>query len=196
MGTGSPNANSLQNCDSDASTRAGNLQLVVNIAKEYSEAMGVPAILAMFESHSSAQGTFLFLGSKIAESENEDEHYEYIVAAVKCNQLPIVEKMTRESEVRCASSPSRRRPTRCVADDGPLVATQIPHNHDHSHPATFPTRFFVSVLTLQVRCDNPSCSSTRGSLKYQCCWSTWRLHSTGHTPGMCSQHQTSQTSVV
>jgi hypothetical protein len=83
---------------------AGNLQLVVNISKEYSEAMGVTAILAMFEAHNSAQGTFLFLGSKIADSESEEEHYEYIVAAVKCNQLPIVEKMTRESQVRLSAS--------------------------------------------------------------------------------------------
>lgn len=43
-----------------------NLQLVVNIAKEYTEQLGSDKIIAMLESYNSYPGLYLYLGSRIA----------------------------------------------------------------------------------------------------------------------------------
>lgn len=43
-----------------------NLQLVVNIAKEYTEQLGADKIIAMLESYNSYPGLYLYLGSRIA----------------------------------------------------------------------------------------------------------------------------------
>ena len=49
-----------------------NIPLVVNIAKEYTDAMGVSKIIALFEEHNSYQGLFMYLGARIAFSEDEE----------------------------------------------------------------------------------------------------------------------------
>jgi hypothetical protein len=43
-----------------------NLQLVVNIAKEYTEQLGSDKIIAMLEGYNSYPGLYLYLGSRIA----------------------------------------------------------------------------------------------------------------------------------
>lgn len=43
-----------------------NLQLVVNIAKEYTEQLGADKIVALLEAHNSWPGLYLYLGSRIA----------------------------------------------------------------------------------------------------------------------------------
>lgn len=74
-----------------------NLQLVVNIAKEYTEQLGADKIIAMLESYNSYPGLYLYLGSRIAFTEDPEEHYKYIEAAARTNQLKEVERATRES---------------------------------------------------------------------------------------------------
>eukprot|EP00210_Caulerpa_lentillifera_P001245 g1201.t1 len=76
-----------------------NLQIVVNIAKEYTGQLTSGAIIAMLESFNSYHGLFYYLGSQIAFSEDPDVHYKYIEAAAKIGQLKEVERMTRESSV-------------------------------------------------------------------------------------------------
>eukprot|EP00879_Flechtneria_rotunda_P000465 GHRR01000566.1.p1 GENE.GHRR01000566.1~~GHRR01000566.1.p1 ORF type:complete len:1351 (+),score=578.78 GHRR01000566.1:197-4249(+) len=75
----------------------GNLQLVVNIAKEYTEQLGSNKIIELLESHNSYPGLYLYLGSRIAFSEDPEEHYKYIEAAARTGQLKEVERATRES---------------------------------------------------------------------------------------------------
>jgi len=43
-----------------------NLQLVVNIARDYTEQLGADKIIAMLESYNSYPGLYLYLGSRIA----------------------------------------------------------------------------------------------------------------------------------
>jgi clathrin heavy chain len=75
----------------------GNLQLVVNIAREYSEQLGAGRIVQLLEAHGSFPGLYLFLGGRLAASEDPDEHYKYIEAAARTGQLKEVERVTRES---------------------------------------------------------------------------------------------------
>lgn len=74
-----------------------NLQLVVNIARDYTEQLGADKIIAMLESYNSYPGLYLYLGSRIATTEDPEEHYKYIEAAARTNQLKEVERATRES---------------------------------------------------------------------------------------------------
>jgi clathrin heavy chain len=74
-----------------------NLQLVVQIAKEYTEQLSAKAVMEMMESFKSYEGMYFYLGSYLAFSEDPDVHAKYIEAAAKTGQLKEVERVTRES---------------------------------------------------------------------------------------------------
>ena len=74
-----------------------NLQLVVQVAKEYTEQLGANKIIELLESHKSYHGLYYYLGSYIAFSEDPEVHLKYIEAAAKTGQLKEVERVTRES---------------------------------------------------------------------------------------------------
>lgn len=49
-----------------------NLQLVVQVAKEYTEQLGANKIIDLLESHKSYHGLYYYLGSSIAFSEDPE----------------------------------------------------------------------------------------------------------------------------
>ena len=51
---------------------AANLQLVVQVAKEYTEQLGAGKIIEMLEAHKSYHGLYYYLGSHIAFSEDPE----------------------------------------------------------------------------------------------------------------------------
>ncbi|KAA8549428.1 hypothetical protein F0562_001099 [Nyssa sinensis] len=75
----------------------GNLQIIVQAAKEYSEQLGVEACIKLFEQFKSYEGLYFFLGSYLSSSEDPDIHFKYIEAAAKTGQIKEVERVTRES---------------------------------------------------------------------------------------------------
>jgi clathrin heavy chain len=74
-----------------------NLQLVVQIAKEYTEQIGSKGIIELLESFKSYEGLYFYLGSYLAFSEDPDVHFKYIESATKTGQFKEVERVTRES---------------------------------------------------------------------------------------------------
>ena len=74
-----------------------NLQLVVQIAKEYTEQIGSSGIIELLESFKSYEGLYFYLGSYLAFSEDPEVHFKYIEAATKTGQVKEVERVTRES---------------------------------------------------------------------------------------------------
>ncbi|MEW5307198.1 MAG: hypothetical protein WDW36_009606 [Sanguina aurantia] len=66
---------------------AQNLQLVVNIAREYTEQLGSGKIIELLEAYNCYNGMYLYLGSRMAVSEDPEEHYKYIEAAARTGQL-------------------------------------------------------------------------------------------------------------
>ncbi|KAL5974984.1 hypothetical protein ACLOJK_031660 [Asimina triloba] len=75
----------------------GNLQIIVQAAKEYSEQLGVDACIKLFEQFKSYEGLYFFLGSYLSSSEDPEIHFKYIESAAKTGQLKEVERATRES---------------------------------------------------------------------------------------------------
>ncbi|XP_078181065.1 clathrin heavy chain 2 isoform X2 [Carex rostrata] len=75
----------------------GNLQIIVQVAKEYSEQLGVEACMKLFEQFKSYEGLYFFLGSYLSSSEDPDIHFKYIEAAARTGQIKEVERVTRES---------------------------------------------------------------------------------------------------
>ena len=51
---------------------AGNLQLVVQVAKEYTEQLGAGKIMELLEGHKSYHGLYYYLGGHIAFSEDPE----------------------------------------------------------------------------------------------------------------------------
>lgn len=76
-----------------------NLQLVVNIAREYTDQLSSAKIVQLLEQQNSWPGLYLYLGSRMATSEDPEEHYKYIEAAAKTGQVKEVERVTRESNL-------------------------------------------------------------------------------------------------
>ncbi|CAJ2653424.1 unnamed protein product [Trifolium pratense] len=75
----------------------GNLQIIVQVAKEYSEQLGVDGCIKIFEQFRSYEGLYFFLGSYLSSSEDPEIHFKYIEAAAKTGQIKEVERVTRES---------------------------------------------------------------------------------------------------
>ncbi|KAL7617626.1 hypothetical protein Lser_V15G03457 [Lactuca serriola] len=75
----------------------GNLQIIVQVAKEYCEQLGVESCIKIFEQFKSYEGLYFFLGSYLSSSEDPDIHFKYIEAAAKTGQIKEVERVTRES---------------------------------------------------------------------------------------------------
>ncbi|KAJ6750992.1 hypothetical protein OIU85_001517 [Salix viminalis] len=75
----------------------GNLQIIVQTAKEYCEQLGVDGCIKLFEQFKSYEGLYFFLGSYLSSSEDPEIHFKYIEAAAKTGQIKEVERVTRES---------------------------------------------------------------------------------------------------
>ncbi|GAB2274517.1 Clathrin heavy chain [Dionaea muscipula] len=75
----------------------GNLQIIVQAAKEYCEQLGVDSCIKLFEQFKSYEGLYFFLGSYLSSSEDPIIHFKYIEAAAKTGQIKEVERVTRES---------------------------------------------------------------------------------------------------
>lgn len=74
-----------------------NLQVVVQIATKYSDLLGAPRLIEMFESFRSFEGLYYYLGSVVNLSEDPEVHFKYIQAATRTGQLREVERIVRES---------------------------------------------------------------------------------------------------
>ncbi|KAJ6670981.1 CLATHRIN HEAVY CHAIN RELATED [Salix viminalis] len=72
----------------------GNLQIIVQTAKEYCEQLGVDACIKLFEQFKSYEGLYFFLGSYLSSSEEPEIHFKYIEAAAKTGQIKEVEHLT------------------------------------------------------------------------------------------------------
>ena len=74
-----------------------NVQIVVQVTKEYTQQLGADSIMELFEKFSSMYGLFLYLQMYINHTEDQNVHFKYIEAATKTNQISEVERFTRES---------------------------------------------------------------------------------------------------
>ena len=54
-----------------------NLQLVVQVAKEYTEQLGAGKIIELLENNKTYHGLYYYLGSYIAFSEDPEVHFKY-----------------------------------------------------------------------------------------------------------------------
>jgi len=77
-----------------------NLQVVVQVAAKYSDQIGAPELIKMFEEFNSFEGVFLYLQQVISFSQDPEVHFKYIEAAAKINppQVKEIERIVRESK--------------------------------------------------------------------------------------------------
>jgi len=73
-----------------------NLQIVVQVAREYSEQLTPEKLIEMFEQYNSWEGLFYYLGAVLLKTEDQTVHFKYIQAAAKVGNLQEVERVTRE----------------------------------------------------------------------------------------------------
>merc|ERR1719331_3083425 len=75
-----------------------NLQVVVQVAREFSEQLTPEKLIEMFEQYNSWEGLFYFLGAILMKTEDKSVHFKYIQAAAKVGNLQEVERVTREDK--------------------------------------------------------------------------------------------------
>ena len=75
----------------------GNMRLVATVAAKYSESVGAAELTEMFKKHKADEGLFLYLSTLVNSTLDPEIHFGYIEAAAKSNNIPEVERMTRES---------------------------------------------------------------------------------------------------
>jgi clathrin heavy chain len=76
----------------------GNVQIAVQIATKYSDALGSENIIPLFEQYNVMQGLFYYLQAVVNFSQDPEVHFKYIQAGCKLNQVKEVERITRESQ--------------------------------------------------------------------------------------------------
>eukprot|EP00161_Ancyromonas_sigmoides_P018408 TRINITY_DN5085_c0_g2_i9.p1 TRINITY_DN5085_c0_g2~~TRINITY_DN5085_c0_g2_i9.p1 ORF type:complete len:1656 (-),score=901.77 TRINITY_DN5085_c0_g2_i9:282-5249(-) len=74
-----------------------NLQISVQIATKYSDNYEPQALIELYESFSSYDGLFYYLGSIVNLVQDPEVHFKYIEAAAKVSQFAEVERIVRES---------------------------------------------------------------------------------------------------
>ncbi|KAK2982510.1 hypothetical protein RJ640_026353 [Escallonia rubra] len=133
----------------------GNLQIIVQVAKEYSDQLGVDSCMKLFEQFKSYEGLYFFLGSYLSSSEDPDIHFKYIEAAAKTGQIKEVERVTRESNFYDAEKtknflmevklPDARPLINVNPGNAPLVVGQL---LDDECPEDFIKGLILSVRSL------------------------------------------------
>jgi clathrin heavy chain len=74
-----------------------NLQAVVQIAVKYSDILGPPQLIELFEKYKTAEGLFYYLGPIVNLSQDPEVNFKYIEAATKMGQFAEVERICRDS---------------------------------------------------------------------------------------------------
>merc|ERR1719331_2634256 len=74
-----------------------NLNVCVQVAIKYHEAIGAAKLIECFESFGSNEGVFYFLGAILSTSTDPEVHFKYIRAASRCGNVQEVERVCRES---------------------------------------------------------------------------------------------------
>lgn len=75
-----------------------NLPVVVQIATKYSDILGAPQLIELFESFKSSDGLYYFLQQIVGTSQDPEVHFKYIQAATRTGLFREVERICRESD--------------------------------------------------------------------------------------------------
>jgi len=73
------------------------LAVVIQIATKYSDLLGAPRLIELFESYKTAEGLFYYLGSIVNLSEDPEVIFKYIQAATKMQKFGEVERICRDN---------------------------------------------------------------------------------------------------
>ncbi|KAF8451494.1 armadillo-type protein [Terfezia claveryi] len=73
------------------------LPVVIQIATKYSDLLGAPRLIELFESYKTPEGLFYYLGSIVNLSEDSEVVFKYIQAATKMQKFGEVERICRDN---------------------------------------------------------------------------------------------------
>ena len=73
------------------------LSVVIQIATKYSDLLGPPRLIELFESYKTSEGLFYYLGSIVNLSEDSEVIFKYIQAATKLQKFGEVERICRDN---------------------------------------------------------------------------------------------------
>jgi len=133
----------------------GNVQVAVQIATKYSDALGADNIIPLFEQYNCMQGLFYYLQAVVNFSEDPEVHFKYIQAGCKLNQIKEVERITRESNFY---DPEKTRDFLMEArlgDQLPLINVCDRHNYVEELTKYLYTNNMLKFIQIYVSDMNP-----------------------------------------
>ena len=105
-----------------------NQRLVATVAAKYSESVGAEKITTMFKENKADEGLFLYLSTLVNSTLDPEVHFGYIEAAARSNNIPEVERMTRESTAYDAEKVRDLLMELKLQDPRPLINVCNAHN--------------------------------------------------------------------
>ncbi|EDO15226.1 hypothetical protein Kpol_423p16 [Vanderwaltozyma polyspora DSM 70294] len=74
-----------------------NIQIVVQVATKYSDLIGSPVLIKLFEEYNATEGLYYYLASLVNLTDDKDLVYKYIEAAAKMKQYTEIERVVRDN---------------------------------------------------------------------------------------------------
>ena len=76
-----------------------NIQIVVQVATKYSDLIGSPVLIKLFEEYNATEGLYYYLSSLVNLTDDKDLVYKYIEAASKMKQYTEIERVVKDNNV-------------------------------------------------------------------------------------------------
>jgi len=135
----------------------GNLQLVVEVAKQFSDTFLPANLIELFERHDCWSGLYFYLGSFVNFTQDPEVVFKYIQAAVEFNRIQQVELICRENSVYDPEQVKKYLiESTKLKDPRPLIHVCDRHGYVHeltTHLYTNQLQRFIEVYVTKM---NPS----------------------------------------
>ncbi|WFD08329.1 Clathrin heavy chain [Malassezia vespertilionis] len=128
-----------------------NLQVVVQIATKYSDFLGAPKLIEMFESFRSFEGLYYYLGSVVNLSTDSEVHFKYIQAATRTGQLREVERIVRESNAYNPEKVKNFLKEAKLTDQLPLIIVCDRFNYVHDLVLYLYQNMLINFIEIYVQ---------------------------------------------
>jgi len=100
---------------------AGNIRLVIEIAKKYTDVLGPQSLIDVFEEFEADTGVYYYLGSFVNFSQDSKIIFKYIQSGVKLQQFKEVERVCRDNDYYDAAEVKEYLLSSNLKDPRPLI---------------------------------------------------------------------------
>lgn len=133
-----------------------NLQVVIQVATKYSDLLGPPNLIKLFESYKCNEGLSYYLSMIVNLTDDPDVVYKYIVAAAKMNQVKEIERVVRDNNIYNGEKVKNFLKEAQLEDQLPLIIVCDRFNFVHDLILYLYKNKFFKFIEVYVQQVNPA----------------------------------------